>query len=324
MKYYLALDCGGTKTAAVLYNEDFQRLGVCITGSFRRNTTSDSLITDNMRKLTDKLGLKGLSIDSCGGTFDDRLLEALGNVCRIKRCERLTELDLGLDAAGIFGDGLLALCGTGSNLFARVGDKKLSEGGYGAAVADEGSGYYVGRAGLIAAIRYNERRGDRTVLTRMMQEHLGIPGGDLRSAVFSIYGRTDRSPVSSVADCAPVVVQAADKGDTVAAAILADAGRLLAEQMNYLINKNGLSEDLPVTISGSMWRANPILLNSFSDTLNSGKSRRVIIYPRLEPVLGVLARHMYETEEHFDEFSVERLLERFPEFAYDIDSQKSY
>ena len=319
MNLFLAIDGGGTKTAAILYDENLKRRGVCVTGSMRANTTDAALIQKHTRELIETLSLAGLTVEECGGVFDGRLFDAIQSVCAVKRRGVSGELELGLAAAGIFGDGILALCGTGATVFARTGDRSFVAGGYGAAVADEGSGYYVGRAALIAAIRDSEGRGEHTALTELLPVHFGYNGPEeLRQAIFSIYGKPEKSPAAHVAGCAPVAVKAAEQGDAVAKAILTEAGRLLGQQTCYLITANRLPDDLPIALSGSMWRGNPILFNAFRDVVLNQRPTRRIVIPRLEPILGVLARRLYETEREFTEESVNRLLAEFPEFAFDI------
>ena len=323
MKYFLAIDGGGTKTAAILYDEHLRRRGVCVTGSMRANTTDAALIAKHTQELIDTLGLAGLTVEECGGVCDGRLPDAIQRVCAVKKLRSAGELELGLAAAGIFGDGILALCGTGATVFARRGENAYVAGGYGAAVADEGSGYYVGRAALIAAIRDSEGRGEHTLLTKLLPAHFGFSGPqELRAAIFSIYGKPEKSPAAHVAGCAPVVVTAAAQGDAVAATILTEAGRLLGQQTRYLIEANRLPDDLPLALSGSMWRGNPILFNAFRDVVLAQCPSRAIVLPRLEPVLGVLARHIYETEKSFTDESVRRLLAEYPEFAFDIRIHK--
>ena len=323
MKLFLAIDGGGTKTAAILYDEHLRRRGVCVTGSMRANTTDAALIAKHTQTLIETLGLAGLTVEECGGVFDGRLYDAIQSVCTVKRRGVSGELELGLAAAGVFGDGILALCGTGATVFARAGGKTFVAGGYGAAVADEGSGYYVGRTALIAAIRDSEGRGASTALTELLPVHFGYSGPkELRAAIFSIYGKPEKSPAAHVAACAPVVVTAAAQGDAVAKDILTEAGRLLGEQTCYLIQANRLPDDLPLALSGSMWRNNPLLCNAFRDVVLSQCPARTIVLPRLEPILGVLARHMYETEKEFTQDSVNRLLDEFPEFGFDIRLHK--
>jgi|GEM_PF-405873 len=321
MKTCLALDCGGTKVAAILYTEDLSRAAVCVTGSLRANSTPPALLERHLGALIEELGLRGRVVEELGGICEAHVIESLRAVCEIRAVRLSGELDLGLSAAGIFGDGLLALSGTGATLFARANGKSHSTGGYGFAVADEGSGYFIGRAACQAAIRDREGRGASTSLTDSLPRHLGYGGRqDLREAIFSIYGRTDASPAALVARCAPLVIAEAARGDAVSAAILEEAGRLLGEQLCALIREHGLPDSLPMTVSGSVWRGNPILLSSFLGVMRAQCARRPFVAPTLEPVLGVLARRMWETYGRFDP---DALGARYAEFRYDINKNQA-
>ena len=324
MKYYLCVDSGGTKVAAALYNEEFKRCGVCVTGSVRRNTTSAELVEKHKNDLIESLGLKGKTIEEFSGTLERTVLDEIKKVAVIKSTGIFGELEMGLSAAGVFGDGLLALCGTGATVFARYNGKKLAAGGYGAAVSDEGSGYYIGREAYIAAIRDGEGRGEHTVLTDMIPRHLGYDGAPhLREAIFSIYAKPDVSPVACVAKCAPVVIDAAKKNDAKAKRILQNAGRLMGEQTCYLIREYNLPDNLPIALSGSVWRGNPLFFTEFRRVVSEQSSDRKIIIPRLEPVLSGPAYNIYKNKGSFTDGDAETLLSEFPEFRYDINKTKS-
>lgn len=319
MKYHLSIDSGGTKVAAILYDENLSRHSICVTGSIRRNTTSAELCKKHTEDIINGLGLAGKSVETVGGTYESFLLDEIKKVCEIKRKSIFGELEMGLSAAGFFDDGLLALCGTGATVFARVGGTKYAAGGYGAAVSDEGSGYYIGRAACIAAIRDAEGRGEHTALTELIPRKLGFEGREqLREAIFSIYGKNDISPVASVARLAPAVVKAAAENDKVAYDILKDAGALIGKQMIYLISANNLPADLPVTVSGSVWRGNPVLYYEFERILKEKYDKINIVIPRLEPVLGDVAYRVYEQKGGLTEGDISHILKEFPEFEYDI------
>ncbi len=136
MKRYLALDAGGTKVAAVLYNDDFEQIGAVVSGSLRENTTSRELVEKHIAQVIDGLGLDGGEIEEIRGICEKSLIERIKNVCHVKSHAIAKELELGLSAAGIFGDGMLALCGTGATIFARMDGRNFGAGGYGFAVAD--------------------------------------------------------------------------------------------------------------------------------------------------------------------------------------------
>ncbi len=321
MKTFLALDCGGSKVAAILYGEDFSRRAVCVTGSLRSNSTPKALRDAHLAELIGTLGLAGQTVESVGGICEGYVIDELRRACGIRESRLSSELELGLAAAGIFGDGMLALCGTGATIWARMDGRNFGAGGYGFAVADEGSGYYIGREGVIAAIRAHEGRGEETTLADRIPHALGYAGRDeMREAVFSIYGKPDTSPSASVARFAPVVIAAAADGDAVSAGILRDAGRLVAEQALYLIRAHRFPDALPLTVSGSVWRGNPIFCGEFFRIVRAECPTRPIALPALEPVLGVLARQIHEETGVFGAAETAALAARFPEFRFDMQN----
>ena len=324
MKRYLALDAGGTKVAALLYDGDFNQIASAVSGSLRENTTSKDLIEKHIDKIITGLGLDGGEIEEIGGTCEGSLVERIKTICAVKKVAMSGELDLGLSAAGIFGDGMLALSGTGATLFYKYKGKSDGTGGYGASVSDEGSGYWIARNAFLAAIRDDEERGPRTALTDMIPEQMGFSGrSELRKAIFSIYGHKHHSPVACVAQCAPLVTKAAMNGDEVAAGILREAGELLALQQLYLVKKHDLPDDLPLTISGSVWRGAKLLFDTFSDLIRKQSPGRPIIIPRLEPIMGAVAKRYCIEKGGFSAADAELLSERFPGFTYDINKMKT-
>ena len=323
MKRYLALDAGGTKVAAVLYNDDFEQIGAVVSGSLRKNTTSRELVEKHIGQLIEGLGLGGGEIEEIRGTCEESLIERIKSICHVKNHVIAKELELGLSAAGIFGDGMLALSGTGASLFCRYRGESLGTGSYGAPVADEGSGYWIGRNAFLAAIRDDEERGPRTLLTELIPQHLGFKGReDVGRSIFSIYKNANHSPVACVARCAPLVTAAAKQGDAVAAGILREAGTLLAGQMLYLIRKHNLPDSLPLTISGSVWRGDRLIFDTFCSLIKAQCPSRTIIVPKLEPVLGVISRQYYGRYGHFDEKDVALVAGNFPDFTFELDKPK--
>ena len=110
MKNYLAVDSGGSKVLAILYDEDFRPIRTCRVGSMRANTTSAALVRRNVDTLIENLGLAGMEIDCLTGIVDGGLperLRSMGTV--IRSAYGCGELEAGLSAAEIFGDALMAL-----------------------------------------------------------------------------------------------------------------------------------------------------------------------------------------------------------------------
>ncbi len=318
MKNYLAVDSGGTKVLAVLYDEEFRPIKSYRTGSMRGNTTSAELIRRSIDALIDNLGLAGAHLDHVTGIVDGGLLERIKAAgAKIDSMSGCGELEAGLSAAEIFGDALMALSGTGATLFAQYRGCGYTVGGYGASVSDEGSGYWMARNAFGAAIKDAEGRGPKTMLTDLIAEQLGRPG-DLRSAIFHIYGQTAMSPVACVASCAPLVSMAADAGDGIALSILRDTGRVLGEQLLSLVRQYNLPKDLPVTISGSVWRSHRALFDEFTSILREAGLERGVAVPAFEPIAGVIIRHYHNLYGEFGAAEHERFMGLYKDFLFSL------
>lgn len=318
MKNYLAVDSGGTKVLAVLYDEEFRPMRICRTGSMRPNTTSAELIRKNIDNIIDRLGIAGGTIDHLSGIADGGLIERM-HACgtTVLSSSGCGEMEAGLAAAGLFGDALLALSGTGATLFGKYNGRSYTLGGYGASVSDEGSGYWMARNAFGAAIRASEGRAERTILENMIAEQLGSPE-DLRAAIFRIYAQKAMSPVACVASCAPLVSMAAEEGDKVALSILRETGHVLAEQLIALVRLHGLPYDLPITISGSVWRSHRTLFDEFAGVMREAGFTRDVTVPAFEPVVGVIIRHYSSLYGEFGQKEAERFARLYEDFTFSV------
>ncbi len=313
-KLYLAVDSGGTKVAAVLYDSLFMPVAVAKSGSLRANTTPPALVEAHFSDLMKQLGLeKGARVEEVNGTYGSNARKMFADFLDAGELSFLGEFKMGLAAAGVFGDGILALSGTGATVFAKNGGVTAAVGGFGAAVSDEGSGYWIGREAVNAAIRDSEERGPATRLTEAVISFMNaqirgayeppfagpvIPTGssrreELRKAVFSIYRECDKTPVMQIASLVPEVLKTAAEGDGEARAILEKGGRLMAEQVVSAMRTVSAPAELPVVLAGSVWRGNPVYFESFKMALAENGVENVIVVPRFEPVIGVLLTKMH-------------------------------
>ena len=127
--------------------------------------------------------------------------------------------------------------------------------GWGHLLGDCGSGAWIGRAGLEAALReYDGRRGGSAALLERMESVLGpaweVPG--------LLYPRTDRPAV--LASFAPEVARCA-QGDAVAAGILEQAARHIAESAAAVCPLPGeVTGDCEVALTGGLLKLGEPLL----------------------------------------------------------------
>jgi N-acetylglucosamine kinase-like BadF-type ATPase len=124
-------------------------------------------------------------------------------------------------------------------------------GGHGFLLGDEGGGFWIGRHGLRAALRADDGRAPRTVLTGLAGGRFG-PLQDLHVRLHD----ADR-PVATIARFAPDVLDAAASGDHVAGAILdeaADELLLLAHSGAAWVGGTGV----PIALGGQLLARGPL------------------------------------------------------------------
>lgn len=143
--------------------------------------------------------------------------------------------------AGAFdgGPGVIVIAGTGSSVFG-LGPtgELLRAGGWGWLLGDEGSGYFLGRSALAAALSAQDETGPPTELGSRICRAWSIDR--LEQALQRVYGDLHAAK-AELAALAPVVFEAAAAGDLVAGGLLAQAGRDLAVQAASVLRRLGMT-----------------------------------------------------------------------------------
>jgi N-acetylglucosamine kinase-like BadF-type ATPase len=147
------------------------------------------------------------------------------------------------------GWGVAMVAGTGSIAFARAPDGRTSRaGGWGYLLGDEGSGYALGMAALQALARAADGRGPETRLSKLLLDRLKLTRPD--ELIATIYqNRLDRPAIAALA---PLVIEAADAGDDIAAAIVRNGAQQLALAAAASARQLGLPSPLPVALAGGL------------------------------------------------------------------------
>ena len=121
--------------------------------------------------------------------------------------------------------GLITIAGTGSIAFGRNADGETARaGGWGYIFGDEGSGFYIAKRALRAALQFEEGWGPPTSLRPLLMDATGAPNmNDLLHRFYTV-----EFPRSRVATFAKLVDEAAENGDDAARDILNEAAQQLA------------------------------------------------------------------------------------------------
>lgn len=180
--------------------------------------------------------------------------------------------------------GVMVIAGTGSIALARDAQgRQARAGGWGYAFGDEGGAYDLVRQATRAALRMEEGWGPQTVMHAALLEATGCATAN--DAMHAFY--TDGWPRNRTAALAPLVTEAAEAGDEIAAGILETAGaelaRYAAAARNQLFSP---IETAPVAYVGGVFRSRPVL-ESFERSMRVVPGCAVTA-PRFAPDVGAL------------------------------------
>ncbi len=278
----LGIDGGGTHTTALLARvaaggwtvlgsgqagpSNPQAVGVA--GSQRALDEAVSAAFASASLTRGPVGSACLGLAGAGRPQDQAVLHEWAQRVRLAdRVEVTGDTALLLAAGTPDGWGLALVAGTGSMAYGRAPDGRTARvGGWGPLLGDEGSGYAVALAGLRALARAADGRGPPTRLTEMLLKKMeaATPEG-LIPLVYR--GAWDRA---ALAGLAPLVLEAAEQGDEVANAIVAEACHGLAAAAAAVVRSLGLtSAAVPVALAGGLLLAGDTyrdgVLRSFRD-----------------------------------------------------------
>jgi glucosamine kinase len=241
MSYFLAVDAGGTKTDYLLADET-RELARARSGTIKLLRTNAAEAAANLdAALATLVAQSGVSLQAvthtCIGTAGESVpivREWLTQAFHSRVAGLLTlvsDVEIALDAAFHGGPGVLALAGTGSNVAGRMANGRLtSAGGWGPILAEQGSGYQIGRRGLRAAfLARDEQR--PTLLIDAVLAFWNL------ASIDHLIEHANQSPTPDLSALTEVVVRCAAQGDAVAARVLEREGQDLAYLVRLVIRR---------------------------------------------------------------------------------------
>ena len=185
-------------------------------------------IVDNVRQViaaagTPEADVLALSLTGLRGTVPEP--REIGEACsQMTGATSVAVADDGFAAhAGALGltDGVVLAVGSGTVAVSRCDDGVAHRDGDGALLGDDGSGFWIGREGLRAALRDHEGRGPSTALTHALDSRFG-------SLHHAVRTQPERELMRWCIEAAQTVLITAAAGDDVAQEIRATAAGLLA------------------------------------------------------------------------------------------------
>jgi glucosamine kinase len=249
MSFFLALDAGGTKTDYVLADET-RELARVRTGTIKRMRVDAATASQNLESALAQLSAQtGISMASitrtCIGTAGETVplvrdwLQAsfrarVGGALLI-----LGDVEIALEAAFPGRAGVLAMAGTGSNVLGRTNEGLLiTAGGWGPALADQGSGHRIGLESLRAMFlaRDEERH---TLLLSATMDFWQL------SSLEGLVEYANSLPAPDFSQLTAVVLRCAQLGDEIALTVLRQQGEELAYLVRLVIRRLRLAANEP-------------------------------------------------------------------------------
>ncbi|HEY5611620.1 MAG TPA: BadF/BadG/BcrA/BcrD ATPase family protein, partial [Thermoanaerobaculia bacterium] len=187
MAYFLGVDGGASKTAALVTDEECNPLGSGRAGGSNHLRVGIEEATRNVERAVNSalveagIAIRQIEYAYCGIAGSDHIehhqdvVEALKIFFPRGNFVVDTDARIALTAAVGFGSGVVVISGTGSVAFGRnAAGEEARAGGWGPTVGDEGSGYAIAREGLSAILRAHDGRGAPTKMTDLLCHAYGM------------------------------------------------------------------------------------------------------------------------------------------------------
>jgi N-acetylglucosamine kinase-like BadF-type ATPase len=291
----LGIDAGGSKTVALLAALDGRVVAEGRAGGANLRTHGELAVEKTLHEVIDQV-LEGrperpqaVCLGIAGVDRPDDAATIRGVMRRLGFRERtliVNDALIALVAGAREAVGLVLVAGTGSIAYGvNARGAAARSGGWGPVLADEGSGYWIGRRALVAVMRHADGRGPRTALTPMVLERLHLARPD--ELVNEVYEGAERRQL--VATLGAVVAQAQSAGDAVAAEILRDAASELVLAAASVVGRLEMRGDVfPTFLSGGMFRSIPWLASAVTERLAEVAPRTNVTLLSAEPAAGAV------------------------------------
>lgn len=240
--FSVGIDGGGTHTRVAIVDERGEIVSRSTFGPFNISAIGEVNCRNRLREVFGSIGKMsdcrsvciggaGVSSDRLGGIIREELA-AVGFAGKLRLCADFVIAKRGAMA----GPGAILICGTGSVAYGVTGGgEELRVGGYGHLVDDGGSGYAIGRDGLMKTIRMLDGRLEKTGLADAVLAEIG--GTGIQSILdYVYYSGRDKSAVAALTKS---VLKCAEDGDPVAMDILKTECEELALIVSAVSRKMG-------------------------------------------------------------------------------------
>ena len=198
-------------------------------------------------------------------------------------CNILINNDAYISLVGAHGkdEGIILISGTGSIALGINKNKDVFRvGGWGHILGDEGSGFAIGKKGLIAIAKEYDGRSIETKLTKVVEAKYGISNSDI--LINKVYAEN-----FDIASIATDVIECANNGDQVCQQILREEATELFWHVVSALKKLRLKE-LTLSLIGSLITNENFYSNAFKEMVIKNLPQVTIAEPIYNPAIGAI------------------------------------
>jgi N-acetylglucosamine kinase-like BadF-type ATPase len=294
---FLGIDGGGSKTSCAIGDEtsllgtgtsggsNVVRVGeaqarVAIASVIRQACAAANIVPTHIQRTC--VGLAGGARSEVSDLVRRTVAESVSGEIDV-----VGDMVIVLEAAFGAGPGVIVIAGTGSIAYGR--DRKgetVRAGGWGFAISDEGSGQWIGRSAVSAAIRAvdDPEGSSSSALLEGLMKSWGL--GSREQLIIA----ANATPAPDFAALMPAVLSAADNGDPLARGVLTEAGAELANLAKTVLRRLfPEAESIPVAMSGGVFGNSALVRQVFYNSVRAEFRHAAIIANVVEPVHGALA-----------------------------------
>jgi len=286
---FFGIDGGGTHSRLALVDREGKVLARSEAGSTNIYSVAKDEVFANISTLLDSaLKSAGLNIqDVAAGCFGSA---GLGRAGEQKLFRAFFDSLLGKDfPVKLCTDGEILLCGgleslEGYCLIAGTGSIALGRskvgvlvrsGGHGYMLGDEGSAAWIGRTAIARTLRSLEDRDISTGMLPFILEAAGL--AESNELIKYVHHDTDKAKIAGLA---PVVTQAARKGDPLALDILRIGAGELVLLVKSVISQSPWIKRMELVLAGGVMEHDEIVTNKLKESLAKDFPRLLVSSPK--------------------------------------------
>lgn len=293
--HVLGIDAGGTKTIGLLADERGQLLASARGPGANLQASGELEAEKVLHDVMDR-ALEGLDIRldaiclGIAGVDRPRDAETIRSIMRRigfkTRVLVVNDALIALTAGADDRPGVVIVAGTGSIAYGRDAHGRAARaGGWGYLLGDEGGGFWIGRAALLAVVRQFDHRGPHTMLTDMVLRHMRLASP--AELIHAVYDRGIQRP--AIGSIAGVVREAFEQGDVTAADILRKAALELTRAATAVIQQLEMRGDaVPIVLAGGTFHRIPSLASDVAANLSEVAPRCEVRLLQVEPAVGAV------------------------------------